>query len=48
MFSDRFSNLIIPALTFRFPEVPARNDFNKLFRTKQPEIRAEAVEAYIC
>lgn len=36
--------LVISALTYRFIEIPARNYFNKVFKTKRRKISAESVE----
>ncbi|MDB5154990.1 MAG: hypothetical protein JWR54_3741, partial [Mucilaginibacter sp.] len=36
--------LIVAALVYRFVEVPARNYFNKAFKTKQRQISVDGVE----
>jgi peptidoglycan/LPS O-acetylase OafA/YrhL len=38
--------LLVAALVYRFVEVPSRNYFNKVFKTKQPQILVDAVEVW--
>ncbi len=36
--------MVVSYLTYRFVEVPARNYFNKVFKTSHPKIKPESVK----